>query len=145
MLADNGHADTAYKLLLQEECPGWLYAVKKGATTIWETWDGVRPDGTVHDSLNHYSYGAITGWLFGGVCGIRLSEGRLTLCPKSDPSLGFARAEWRSPVGTIQSAWRYEGGKLSFDIKVPVPAGIELPNGEKHEVTEGDYHYEVLL
>ena len=69
VLAENGHADTAYKLLLQTECPGWLYAVKKGATTIWETWDGVREDGTVHDSLNHYSYGAISGWLFSGVCG----------------------------------------------------------------------------
>ena len=76
VLAENGHADTAYRLLLQEECPSWLYAVKKGATTIWETWDGVRDDGTVHDSLNHYSYGAITGWLFDGVCGISLKAGK---------------------------------------------------------------------
>ena len=145
VLADNGHADTAYRLLLQEECPGWLYAVKKGATTIWETWDGVRPDGTVHDSLNHYSYGAVTGWLFSGVCGIRLQTGRLSIAPKPDPSLGYARAEWRSPVGTIQSAWRYEGDKLIFDFAVPVPASIELPNGAKHEVTEGEHHYEILL
>ena len=145
VLADNGHADTAYKLLLQDSCPGWLYAVKKGATTIWETWDGVRPDGTVHDSLNHYSYGAISGWLFSGVCGIRLSEGKLALCPRPDPSLGWAKAEWRSPVGTIRSAWRYEGDKLIFDFTVPVPASIQLPNGEKHEVTEGEYHDEVLL
>ena len=72
VLADHGHTDTAYKLLLQDTCPSWLYAVKKGATTIWETWDGVRADSTVHDSLNHYSYGAISGWLFNGVCGIRL-------------------------------------------------------------------------
>ncbi len=145
VLADNGHADTAYRLLLQDTCPSWLYAVKKGATTIWETWDGVRPDGTVHDSLNHYSYGAITGWLFSGVCGIRLQAGKLTLCPKPDRALGFAKAEWRSPVGTIQSAWRYEGDKLIIDFAVPVPAVIELPNGEKHEVTEGEYHDEVLL
>ena len=145
VLADHGHADTAYKLLLQDSCPSWLYAVKKGATTIWETWDGVREDGTVHDSLNHYSYGAISGWLFSGVCGIRLSEGKLTLCPKSDPSLGWAKAEWRSPVGTIRSAWRYEADKLILDFSSPIPAAIELPNGEKHEVTEGDYHYEVLL
>ena len=145
VLADNGHADTAYRLLLQEGCPGWLYAVKKGATTIWETWDGVRPDGTVHDSFNHYSYGAISGWLFGGVCGIRLSEGRLTLCPRPDPSLGFANSEWRSPAGTIRSAWRYEEDHLLFEISVPIPASIELPNGEKHAVTEGEYHYKVLL
>ena len=143
MLADNGHVDTAYKLLLQDTCPSWLYAVKKGATTIWETWDGIRPDGTVHDSFNHYSYGAISGWLFGGVCGIRLSEGKLRLWPKPDPSLGWAKAEWRSPVGMIKSAWRYEGEKLSLDITVPVPASIELPNGEKHEVTKGEHHYEL--
>ena len=144
-LADNGHTDTAYRLLLQDSCPSWLYAVKKGATTIWETWDGVRTDGTVHDSLNHYAYGAITGWLFSGVCGIRLSEGKLTFCPKPDPSLGFAKAEWRSPVGTIRSAWRYEESKLVFDLTVPIPAAVELPNGEKFELEVGEAHYELLL
>ncbi|MBO6040018.1 MAG: family 78 glycoside hydrolase catalytic domain [Oscillospiraceae bacterium] len=145
VLSENGHSDTAYKLLLQEECPGWLYAVKKGATTVWETWDGVRDDGTVHDSLNHYSYGAVTGWLFGGVCGIRLETGKLTIKPCPHLSLGHAKAEWRSPAGTIQSAWRYEGDKLIIDVAVPIPAEIVLPGGEKHEVTEGDYHYEILL
>ena len=145
VLADNGHADTAYKLLLQDSCPGWLYAVKKGATTIWETWDGVRPDGTVHDSLNHYSYGAVTGWLFSGVCGIRLQAGKLTIRPRPHPSLGYAKAEWRSPVGTIQSAWRYEDDRLIFDMNAPVPASIELPNGENYEATEGEHHYEVHL
>ena len=145
VLADHGHSDTAYKLLLQEGCPSWLYAVKKGATTVWETWDGVRADGTVHDSLNHYSYGAVTGWLFAGVCGIRLEAGKLTIKPCPHLSLGFAKGEWRSPAGTIQSAWRYEGDKLCFDFAVPIPAEIVLPGGEKHEVKEGEHHYEVLL
>lgn len=145
VLSENGHTNTAYQLLLQEDCPGWLYAVKKGATTVWETWDGVRADGTVHDSLNHYSYGAISGWLFGGVCGIDLKAGKLTVKPHPGRELGFAKAEWRSPVGTIRSEWRYEGGKLCFDFSVPVPAEIILPNGEKHKVTEGDCGYEVLL
>ena len=143
VLADNGHAETAYKLLLQDTCPSWLYAVKKGATTIWETWDGIRPNGTVHDSFNHYSYGAISGWLFGGVCGIRLSEGKLTLCPKPDPSLGYAKAEWRSPVGTIRSAWRYEGNTLAFDFTVPVPSRIELPNGEICDAEPGKMAYRI--
>ena len=145
VLADNGHADTAYALLLQEDCPGWLYAVKKGATTIWETWDGVRADGTVHDSLNHYSYGAITGWLFSGVCGIVLKAGDLTIRPQPNRALGHAEAVWHSPVGTIRSAWAYDGDRLNLDISVPVPAEILLPNGETHRVTEGDHHYEVLL
>ncbi len=145
VLSDHGHGDTAYKLLLQPECPGWLYAVKKGATTIWETWDGVREDGTVHDSLNHYSYGAISGWLFDGVCGIRLREGKLTLKPCPNAALGYARAEWRSPVGTIKSAWEYRDGKLVFDFLTPIAATITLPNGETKSVPAGEYHDEILL
>ena len=145
VLADSGHSETAYKLLLQEDCPGWLYAVKKGATTIWETWDGVRADGTVHDSLNHYSYGAVSGWLFSGVCGISLKAGKLTIKPQPSRVLGYAKAEWRSPVGIIQSAWVYEGNRLNIDISVPSPAEVILPNDEKYELTEGSYHYEILL
>ncbi len=145
VLADNGHADTAYRLLLQTDCPSWLYAVKKGATTIWETWDGIRADGTVHDSLNHYSYGAVTGWLFGGVCGIRLEAGKLTVRPQPGRELGFAKARWDSPVGTIRSEWEYRDDKLILDISVPVPALIELPDGTRRKVKEGTYHDEILL
>ena len=145
VLADNGHTDTAYRLLLQTDCPGWLYAVKKGATTIWETWDGVRADGTVHDSLNHYSYGAITGWLFGGVCGIRLQAGKLTIKPQPGRELEYAKAEWRSPVGTIRSAWEYKEDKLIFNFTLPVPARIELPNGKVNEASSGEVHDEILL
>ena len=145
VLSEHGHTDTAYRLLLQEECPGWLYAVKKGATTIWETWDGIRADGTVHDSLNHYSYGAISGWLFDGVCGIQLRAGALTVAPHPDPSLGHARAEWHSPSGTIISAWEYREKALCFDISVPGEATIRLPGGRVEQVREGAYHYEILL
>lgn len=66
VLADNGYAETAYHILLQEEAPGWLYEVRKGATTVWETWDGINEAGVPKDSLNHYSYGAIAGWLIEG-------------------------------------------------------------------------------
>lgn len=145
VLADWGHADTAYRLLLQEGCPGWLYAVNRGATSIWETWDGVRADGTVHDSMNHYSYGAVTGWLFSGVCGIMLQAGRLSICPKPDPVLGFARAEWHSPYGLIRSSWRYEGGRLKMQFTVPVPAEIRLPDGQVHEVEKGEWTYEISV
>lgn len=145
VLSDHGYTDTAYKLLLQTECPSWLYAVKHGATTIWETWDGVRPDGTVHDSLNHYSYGAISGWLLDGICGIQLRAGTLTIRPHPHPSLGFAGAERKTVLGTVKSGWRYENDRLIFNISVPAPARIELPNGEKHAVDTGEYRYEVLL
>ena len=143
-LAEHGHADTAYRVLLQKDCPGWLYAVRKGATTIWETWDGIRADGTVHDSLNHYSYGAVSGWLFKGVCGISLKEGELSIKPYPGRELGYARAQWKSPAGLIKSAWAYEGDKLVFDISVPVPARIELPDGTARSVDAGEYHYEIL-
>ena len=145
VLAENGHPDTAYKLLLQTDCPSWLYAVRKGATSIWETWDGVRADGTVHDSLNHYSYGAISGWLFGGVCGISLEAGTLKIRPQPGRELGWAKGEWHSPVGLIRSAWEYRDDRLLFEISVPVPAGIELPDGRRYEVKEGEHRYEVLL
>ena len=143
VLADNGHVDTAYRLLLQEDCPGWLYAVKKGATTIWETWDGIRPDGTVHDSLNHYSYGAISGWLFKGVCGIILSEGKLTVKPHPDPSLGWARARWESPVGRIVSEWTCEGDKVTFRVELPVPASVELPDGTIRQEAAGCHKFTI--
>ncbi len=145
VLSDHGHSDTAYKLLLQEECPGWLYAVKHGATTIWETWDGVREDGTVHDSLNHYSYGAVAGWMIRGIAGIHMKAGNLVIAPKPHVLLGYAEAEWKSPYGHVRSTWRYEGDRLLFEITVPIKAVIELPDGSVHHVEKGDYLYECSL
>ena len=141
VLADHGHTDTAYRLLLQEECPGWLYAVKKGATTIWETWDGVRQDGTVHDSLNHYSYGAVTGWLFGGVCGIRMDAEKLTIAPHPHPSLGYAKAVWDSPYGRIGSAWHYEGDICYYSVTIPegLTAKVILPDGREELLNAGEH------
>ncbi len=145
VLADNGYTETAYRLLLQDKCPSWLYAVKKGATTIWETWDGIREDGTVHDSFNHYSYGAISGWLLQGVCGIRLQAGKLRICPRPDRSLGHAEGTWQSPVGRIESSWRYEDDRIRFRLRLPVPAVIELPDGRTYDADAGEVQDEVLL
>lgn len=129
VLAENGYSDTAYRLLLQEDCPDWLHEVKHGATTVWKTWNGIRPDDTVHDSPNHYSYGTISGWLMGGICGIQLKAGKLTIQPYSHPSPGWAKAKWRSPVGVIRGAWQYEGEIIVFDAEVPVSAELILPGG----------------
>lgn len=147
VLSDHGYTHTAYRLLLQEECPGWLYAVNKGATTIWETWDGIRDDGSVHDSLNHYSYGAISGWLIKGVCGIRYTHNELLICPKPDPSLGYAKGIFDSPKGRIVSSWRYE--RKAFDTEkqavyhLEIPQGLEakvlLPDGRRLTLGEGKY------
>ena len=145
VLARNGHSDTAYRLLLQDTSPSWLYAVKKGATTIWETWDGIRADGTVHDSFNHYSYGAVSGWLFSGVCGIKLSGGRFILNPVPSPVLAHAEAVWNSPVGRVRSSWKYEGNTLYMSFSVPANTGadITLPDGTQYSVSGGEYEYEI--
>lgn len=141
VLSDYGHTDTAYRLLLQDTAPSWLYPVKHGATTIWESWDGVREDGTVHDSLNHYSYGAISGWLMGDVCGIRLECGKLTIAPKPSGKLGHAEAKWISPVGTIESKWHYYGNRVVFEVIIPanVTSEVCLPDGSTFHVQSGSH------
>ena len=143
VLADYGFVETAYRLLLQDTCPSWLYAVKKGATTIWETWDGIGEKGEVKASLNHYSYGAVCGWLFAGVCGIRLENGEITIKPQPHPSLRFARASYDSPVGKIESGWRCEDGQITCEISIPanVRAQVILPDGRREEIFAGRYTY----
>lgn len=145
VLADNGYSETAYRLLLQKSYPSWLYAVDKGATTIWETWDGIREDGTVHDSLNHYSYGAISGWLLSGVAGIDYDFKHIVIKPVPHKSLGFVRASYDSPKGLIISEWQYESDTDSFSYHIVVPDGvnatIKLPDGRCEEVCGGDYKY----
>lgn len=143
VLADYGHTETAYKLLLQDTCPSWLYPVKHGATTIWESWDGIREDGTVHDSLNHYSYGAISGFLMDTVCGIRYSGGKLVIAPKPDKSLGFAKAKWDSLAGVIESCWHYVGEQLTVEVAIPanMTADIRLPDGTTLYSVSGTHSY----
>ncbi len=141
VLAEHGYLETAYKLLLQDTMPGWLYAVKKGATTIWENWDGINEKGEVKASLNHYSYGAICGWLFGGVCGIRLKDGKIAISPQPHKSLQYAKAVYNSPVGEIISGWKYEGEKVTYEIQIPsnVEAQVILPDGRREVLTAGSY------
>ena len=109
--------------------------------------DGVREDGTVHDSLNHYAFGAVAGWLLDSVCGIRLTAGKLTLCPHPHPSLGFARGEWNSPVGRIACGWAYEDGALTVTAEIPanLTAEIQLPDGRQVSAGPGEHRYAVSL
>ncbi len=140
VLAEHGYAESAYRLLLQNEYPSWLYEVEQGATTVWECWDGIRPDGSVHDSLNHYAYGSVCGWLFSGICGIRYRNGSLELRPQPHPLLRFARAEWISPSGRIESRWSYaDDGSLSFEFSLPagLPAALILPDGRREQIPAG--------
>lgn len=139
VLADYGYVETAYKLLLQDTMPGWLYQVKKGATTIWETWDGINEEGVPSASLNHYSKGAVTGWLFEGVCGIRLVGGKIEIKPQPCNMLDYAKAVYHSPVGDIESGWRCEGGKFVYEFVIPANTGadIVLPDGRRERIAAG--------
>lgn len=143
VLAEHGHVDTAYRLLLQKTMPSWLYEVSRGATTIWENWDSINEAGEVKASLNHYSYGAVCGWLFGGVCGIKLQGGKLTIAPKPYRLLGHAEAKWASPVGLIESGWHYEEDRVVIKMTIPanMTAEVYLPDGNLVSAKPGTHVY----
>jgi alpha-L-rhamnosidase len=144
VLTDYGQVETAYRLLLQTESPGWLYSVEKGATTILEQWDGIKADGSVSGSFNHYSSGSIVGWLFDRVCGIRVEWGNITLQPYPNKSLGRAEAVYHSPLGEISSSWEYRDRNIKFIFSVPQAAKIVLPNGESYTVAAGRHEYAIV-
>lgn len=91
--------------------------------------------------MNHYSYGAICGWLFGGVCGIHLENKHVTIHPYPDASLGYAHAEYVSPVGKIVSAWKYEGDNIHYTFEIPanVTAEVYLEDGQKVTLEAGKH------
>ena len=93
--------------------------------------DGIDANDHPSESLNHYSYGAICGWLFGGVCGIHLAGETLTIAPTPNPALGWAKAVYDSPVGRIESGWQYAGDVVTYTITVPCnrTAEVTLPDG----------------
>lgn len=124
-LADNGHTDTAFRLLEQDTCPSWLYAVSKGATTIWESWRGMKPDGELSGSLNHYSYGAVCDFLFAGIAGIRPQwenpgYKHFILKPLVGGTLTQVSATLESFYGTIHSSWEKSDGQVIYRFEVPV-------------------------
>ena len=136
VLSENGSNDIAYRLLLQEDFPSWLYQVNLGATTVWERWNSVLPDGRISDtgmnSMNHYAYGSVMEWLYQNAGGIRPLEDfpgfrRFRLAPQPDPRLGKLDLVFEAPSGRIQSKWAYqpEGG-LVYEFGVPYGTRAEL-------------------
>ena len=126
VLADFGYEDTAVKVLLQDTMPGWLYSVKKGATTIWETWNGIDENGVPHESLNHYSKGAIVQWLISGVCGIKVSDGKVMVAPKPLKELGNTKAFYDSPLGRIAVEINFDSGEPKITVDVPSNVQAEV-------------------
>ena len=137
-LADNGHADTAYKMLLNTKCPSWLYEVKMGATTIWERWDGLDENGQcpIGDdgtdkmiSYNHYASGAVGDFLYRRVAGIEPLEAgykRFAVKPLVGGGLTWASAWVETPYGRAAVDWKAENGTLTVTVTVPVGASCEL-------------------
>ena len=134
----------AYKLLENEQMPGWLYMPKSGATTIWESWEGpTTPDKGIA-SLNHYSKGAVCEWLIGRMCGIRV-EGRnhFHIEPLPGGSLTHARASYESIFGRVESGWERTEKGITYTVMIPCncTADIVLPGGERHTVGAGNYTF----
>ncbi|WP_172196561.1 alpha-L-rhamnosidase [Saccharibacillus qingshengii] len=139
VLSENGHHDVAVQLVLQEEYPSWLYSVNQGATTIWEHWDGIKPDGSFWsddmNSYNHYAYGAIGDWLYRTVAGLDTDEAapgckRIKLHPNPESGLRHARAQYDSLYGTIVSGWaKREDGSVMYEFELPpnTTAEVRLP------------------
>ena len=148
-LIEGGEAELAYDLLLREEYPSWLYPVTMGATTIWEHWDGLRPDGKLWsptmNSYNHYAYGAVADWIFGCAAGIMPREPgykSVLIAPTPSRKLGKLCAEYNSRVGKIRSSWEYVGNRVKFSVLTPTDATVIIA-GKKHECTAGEYSFEV--
>ncbi|WP_431245914.1 family 78 glycoside hydrolase catalytic domain [Leifsonia xyli] len=150
-LSANGHLDTAYKLLFQTKAPSWLYTVDQGATTIWERWDSLLPDGTVNPSgmtsFNHYAFGAIGDWLHRVVAGLAPAAPgyrRIAVAPQP-PRRGLTSASARldTPYGTAESGWVLEEGNLRLAVRVPVgvTADVVLPSGAHHVVGHGEHEF----
>ena len=142
-LDEAGATDVAYTLLLQHKNPSWLYSVDQGATTVWERWnsytkkDGFGPSDM--NSFNHYAYGAVLAWMYRTMAGIAADPERpgfenIIMRPVPDRRLGPVTAEYRTPRGTVRSAWRYEGDEWIWDFTVPEgsTATVVVP-GEREE------------
>ncbi|MCB9421736.1 MAG: family 78 glycoside hydrolase catalytic domain [Ardenticatenaceae bacterium] len=147
VLSRYGYTDVAYKLLNQEDCPSWLYPVKQGATTIWERWDGIKPDGSFQDagmnSFNHYAYGAVGDWLYQVVAGIDIDPDvpgykRTLIQPQPGGGLTYAKASLDAMYGRIKSKWTLEDDMFQLEVTIPAnsEAVVHLPAQAAANITE---------
>jgi alpha-L-rhamnosidase len=154
VLSRFGYDSVAYDLLMQETYPSWLYPVKMGATTIWERWDGIKPDGSFQtasmNSYNHYAYGAIGDWMYKNIAGINPVPDQpgykaIVISPKPGGGLTSASGELETVYGKVKSSWVIVDGVFKLDISVPAntSATVILPkSGKKEIVGSGNYHFE---
>lgn len=153
-LSMTGHDREAYELLMSEECPSWLYQVAMGATTTWERWDSMRPDGTLNPggmtSFNHYALGSVCEWLHARIGGLQAIEpgwSKFKVCPQPGGGLTHAATSHRTPYGMASCEWSVAGDTMSLDVTVPVGATAEVHIGdhEPEELTAGIHHREYAI
>lgn len=151
-LADNGYLEDAYKMLLNDTCPSWLFMVKAGATTLWERWDALREDGTSNTgaedgthgmvSFNHYANGAVGDFLYRRIAGIEPLEGgykSFSVKPQLGGNLKWTKASVLTSYGEIKVYWKIEESMFSIDISVPVGTTcmFSLGNDKTHVLSHG--------
>jgi alpha-L-rhamnosidase len=146
-LTVTGHLDDAYRLLLQREVPSWLYSVTMGATTIWERWDSMLPDGTINPgqmtSFNHYALGAVADWMhrtIGGIAPLEPGYSRVLIAPQPGGDITWAKASLQTRHGPIANSWSIdESGSLRLEVNVPqgVTAVLQLPGQPERELPAG--------
>lgn len=146
-LTDTGHTEEAYRLFLSEECPSWMYQVKMGATTTWERWDSMRPDGSVNPSgmtsFNHYSLGSVADWMHSTIGGLSpISAGWKEFRVKPEPGGGITSAQvaHETPYGRIDLDWKLSGDELSVRLIVPAGTHASAEIGGTIEQLGGGLH-----
>ena len=149
-LSTTGHLDEAYRLLLQRECPSWLYTVMMGATTMWERWDSMLPNGTINPgqmtSFNHYALGAVADWMhrnIGGIAPLDPGYSRVLIAPQPGGDIRWARSSLQTRHGKISVSWTQDAeGPIELDIVVPdgVAAMVQLPGTDMQELGSGQHH-----
>jgi alpha-L-rhamnosidase len=145
-----GHSDIAYRLLLQETYPSWLYPVKMGATTIWERWDGQKPDSSFQtpgmNSFNHYAYGSIGDWMYRKMVGLDTYEDGVgykhsRVQPHIGGGFSFANASLQTYYGKLSSSWKVvDSGRINMEVEIPAntTATVFVPATKAEQVTEAD-------
>ncbi|AWB87349.1 glycoside hydrolase family 78 protein [Mycetocola zhujimingii] len=145
-----GETETAYSLLLERECPSWLYTVLQGGTTIWERWDSLLPDGSVNPgemtSFNHYALGAVADWMHrvvGGLSAVEPGYRRARIQPQPGGGLTSASARHLTPYGELSSAWVIDEGTFTLNLTVPTgtSAEVALPDGTERLVSSGSHRF----
>ena len=141
---DDIDLDAAYKMLENEEMPGWLFMPKAGATTVWESWEGTRAQGGIA-SLDHYSKGAVLEWVFRVMCGVQVDgENHFILAPRPGGNLDRARVKYNSVFGQVESGWKRIEGKTVYTFSIPAncTAAVILPGEQSQELQSGLYTVE---